>query len=268
MTEVMDISRNDDGEITQFLIFNGGQPETKRGTPENLLLFDPEDKMPFDNGLYDFLAGDSALRLSEDPPIIVQQAGDEYSYILQYDDSLVETTPSQAEELLEAMYDAIADGSFSRLEAFVERVLKSQVRRHVINPLVHTFSERRRIEIAPNGWLVDGFILVDWDAKMYASNDDPDEGDYVRSGGKAVKKDRTYEFVQLEKNFTPESNETVTIDGTEYQLTEREMLFLAKVKWLLNRREYHPDNPFWSYVDKWTNIEDDADEPNLDKFSL
>lgn len=268
MTEVMDISRDDDGEITQFLIFNEGQPETKRGTPENLLLFDPEDKMPFENGLYEFLSGDSALRLSKDPPIIVQQAGNEYSYILRYDDNMVETTPSQAEELLESMYAAIAEGKFSQLEAFVERVLRSQVRRHVVNPLVHTFREQRRIELVPNGWLVDDFILVDWDAKMYAANDDPDEGDYVRSGSDAVQKDTTYEFVQLDKNFTPDGEQSVTIDSTEYTLTEREMLFFAKVKWLLNRREYHPDNPFWSYVDRWTGVENDAEEPNLDKFSL
>jgi hypothetical protein len=49
------------------------------------------------------------------------------------------------------------------------------------------------------------------------------------------------------------------------------MLFLAKVKWLLHRRHYHPDEPFWMYVDKWADVDVTSGKPdsmpNLDKFA-
>jgi len=268
MTEVLDVSRDDDSdEITQFLILgDDGQPATKVASPENLLLYDPDDELPFEGGMYDFLSGDSALRLSEEPKVVVGQAGDEYSYVLNIDGNAVETTPTQADELLQGVYDAIAKDDVSKLSDLHAEIIKNQVRRNIVNILAQTFEERHRIEIVPNGWLVDDFYLVDWNAKMYAKNDDPEEGDYVRSGTDTVQKDDSYEFVRLNHSLNQSDTVTVTIDGTEYSLTEREMLFLSKIKWLLHRRHYHPDTPFWDYVDKWATVAEE--EPNLDVFDI
>jgi hypothetical protein len=135
-----------------------------------------------------------------------------------------------------------------------------------VNALRLTFPESSRITVTQSGWLVDGFYLVDWNAKLYASNDDPDSADYVRSGGKAVEKDTSYELVQLRHRLDEIGTETVTIDGSQYTLTEREMMFLARVTWLLDRRYYHPDDDFWNFCDQWASVE--SSEPDTDVFTL
>lgn len=277
MTEILDVSRDKEtGEITQFLILgDSGQPDTKIASPENLLLYDPEDELPFEGGMNEFLSGDSALRVSEDPMVVVGQAGDEYSYILNVGGSVVETTPEQADTLLKGVYDAIADDDTSILEQLHKNIMANQVRRSLINVLAQTYEQRDRIEIVQNGWLVDGFYLVDWNAKMYAANDDREEGDYVRSGSDTVQKDTTYELVRLKHSISDADCADVVVDGDEYTLSEREMLFLSKIKWLLYRRHYHPDKPFWYFADQWADVEVetglpemDDEEPNLDVFDI
>jgi hypothetical protein len=259
-------------EPEQFLLFwDGGEPETKRATPENMLLFDPEDELPFDNGLYEFVAGETALRLSADPELIVTQAGNEYSYIIHYDGDTIETTPSQAEQVLEGVYDALtADDDTSVLEQVHRTAMEKQVRRRVINTLKNTFDEYQRIEIMSNGWVIDNLFIVDWSANLYTTENDPDEGDYFRSGGSVVQKDTSHEFIQFHRSseFEVPDSQRVRIGNENYDLTEREMLFLTKVKWVLNREYYHPDEPFWLYVEKWTDIEESSEEPSLDSFNI
>jgi hypothetical protein len=271
MTDILDKSYdNDTGEITQFLVMDGAEPVTKKATPENLLLYDPEDELPFDGGMKQFLSGDGALKLSAD--VLVAQSGNEYSYLLSVNDSVVETTPNQAEEFLQSLYDSISSDSMQPLRAFHAKVIKNQVRRNIVNVLKQTFEQSNRIEITASGWLVDNFYLVDWNAKMYTANDDRDEDDYVRSGG-TVKKDKSYEFVRLRHDIGSFDPIEISFDGSSYTLTEREMLFLSKVKWLLHRRHYHPDKPFWQFADRWADVsvEDgtpDNSEPNLDVFDI
>lgn len=265
MTEVLDVSRNEDGEITQFLILEKGQPRTKRGSPENLLLYDPNDELPFDGGMADFLSGDGAYLLSEEPRVVVAQGCDEYSYVLSVDNVLVETTPTQADEFLQGVYDAISDDDFSGLNSLHESIMSNQVRRELINLLVEIFDESHRIEITQRGWIVDGFYLVDWKANLYAKDNDPDEADYVRESG-GVTKDKSYELVQLELRSKSISKQSITVGDEEYEISEREVLFLSKIAWLLDRRHYHPDKPFWDYCDRWTEVEEE--EPDMDVFDI
>lgn len=258
---------NNTGELKQFLIIgDDGQPDTKLASPTNLLLYDPEDELPFDGGMYDFMSGDSALRLSEDPYVAVGQAGDEYTYVLNIDGDAVETTREQADDLLRGVYDALVENDTAALQKLYDDIMSNQVRRPVVNALAKTYSEHQRLEIVQNGWLVDGFYLVDWNANMYASNDDPEEDDYVRSGSETVQKDTTYEMVRLSHSIDTDDRVDVTVNGTNYTLTEREMLFLSKITWLLNRRHYHPDTPFWEFANKWADVEDET--PDLDSFEL
>jgi hypothetical protein len=280
MTEVIDVSRDaESGEITQFTILDEkGQPQLVKGTAENLLLWDPDDELPFENGMYEFLSGQQALVLSEDnPEVIVAPTNNEYCYILRVRGNTVETTPNQAEAVLEGIKGAATDGKYEPLVELYDEIMSSQVRRPVVNALLNTFDEDGRIQITSRGWLVDDFYLVNWEASMYLRHNDPDEPDYERGGGGVTETDRSYEFVQLR---TPRDIDPieVSITGETYRLTEREMLFLAKVKWLLNRREHHPDKPFWMYVDEWASVdektgepetaEEDDEKPDLDKFEL
>jgi len=277
---VIDVSRNaETGEIEQFTVIQDGQPDLKKGTPENILLYDPSDELPFENGLYDFLEGGEALILSEDEPeLIVAPTGDEYCYVLRVNGNTVETTPKHSEQVLRGIKKATIDGELEPLIDLYDEIMSQQVRRHVINNLAQTFEQDERIEQTTSGWLIDEFFLVDWSASMYTKHNDPDTPDVMRSGSGVVETDKSYEFVQLRlsRDIEPVS---VGIGGESFRLTEREMLFLAKVRWLLDRREYHPDGEFWKNVDQYADVdwksgepysaEDESDdEPDLDKFSL
>lgn len=263
---VADVSYDQDGEIEQFLLFwENGEPDTLRATPENVLLYDPEDELPMEGGLQDFFDGESAIRVATDPTIIVSQSGDEYSYLLSINGSTVETTPNQADVLLDGVYESISEDNSNPLTELHRSILQNQVRRYVVNALHRTFGESHRIDIVANGWLVDEFYLVDWNANLYSNENDPDEDDYIRENGEAVETDTSYELVRLNKSMSSPT-ETVKIDGDEMTLTEREMLFLAKVMWLLDRRHYHPDEDFWTFTDQWANVP--VEDPNLDVFSV
>ena len=282
MSRVIDISRNKDtGDIEQFtVITSDGQPNLVKATAENLLLYDPADELPFDGGMSGFLSGSEALVLSpEDPEVMVAPTSNEYCYILRVNGDTVETTPKQAERVLRGIKDAAVDQQFQRLVSLYDTIRSQQVRREVVNALHSTFSENERISRTPSGWLVDDFYLVNWEASMYAKTDDPDEVDVKRSGSGVVEMDRSFEFVQLTMRRDVEPVE-VRINGEAFRLTEREMLFLGKINWLLDRRHYHPDGEFWKNADQHAAVdwrtgepeveseEDSENEPDLGGFNL
>lgn len=284
MTEIIDRSHNrETGELQQFTIIrDDGQPDLVKATPENVLLYDPENDLPFGDGpgegMHEFLAGEQALILSEDDPeVIVAPTNNEYCYILRVRGNTVETTPNQSEDVLTAIKTAAIDGEIFDLVDLYDEIMSSQVRRPVVNALYQTFTQDNRIEVADRGWLIDEFYLVNWEASMYTRHNDPDKPDKKRGGGGITETDRSYEFVQLSLRRDIEPIE-VTIRGETYRLTEREMLFLAKVKWLLNRREHHPDKPFWKFADQYAAVDwqtgepetddEDDDKPDPDEFSL
>lgn len=253
---VIDVSRDrDTGEITQFTIIDeSGQPQLVKATPSNVLLYDPADDLPFDNGLRSFFEGDEALVLSEEPDVMIAPTSNEYCYVLKVRTNAIETTPNQSDRVLTGIKDAIVNDDPKGLISLHQDIMDSQVRRAVINALRETFEKSDRIAETPSGWLIDDFYLIDWTASMYTKNDDPDENDVRRSGSGVVETDRSYEFVQ--GNFQRDSEPVVVgIQGYSYRLTEREMLFLSKATWLLDRREYHPDMPFWMFSDKRASVD-------------
>lgn len=278
---IIDRSYNQDtGELQQFTVIDSsGQPQLVKATSENILLYDPEDELPFEDGMYDFLHGDQALVLQqEDPIVMIAPTNNEYCYILRVRERTVETTPNQAKRVLEGVKDAALDGDVSGLIEVHDHIVSNQVRRDVINKLMTTFRETDRLTKIDRGWLVDDFYLVNWEASLYTKHNDPDEGDYMRGGGGVEKANTSYEFLQLRvsRDITPIE---VEIGGQPVRLTEREMLFLAKIKYLLNRRKLHSDMPFWKWTDQYaavdritgepeTSDDDSTEEPDPDNFNL
>src|SRR6056297_408996 len=278
MSTVIDVSTNrNTGEVEQFTIINEqGQPELMKATATNMLLYDPLDELPFEEGLGSFLSGEDAILLSEEPKLIVSSTSSRNCFVIHYDGNTVETTPRMSESVLLGVKEAAIDEDIGQMVDVYDEVMSTQVRRDVVNALYETFDETFRIEKTSSGWLVDEFFIVDWSASMYAKTDDPESADVVRSGSKVVEADRSFEFVQLRLNRDIEPV-TVSIGGESFRLSEREMLFLAKVNWLLDRRHYHPDDEFWMNVDQYTAVDwetgepdtdESEDEPDLSGFSL
>ena len=231
------------GELQSFLlIWDDGEPEIKSATPQNYLLYIDE--------LYGFLDGDEALVFDDNGTrISVLRADSNTSYYLSIDNTTVIVDGRRAERLLTGIKAARERGVYSMLRAVHEQVLKTQVRQHIINLLYDTFEEddRRRISISDTGWVIDEYYFLDWSASIYSKEDDIEEPDYTRVNNEAVKSDRSYQLVQLRHNSDMD-DVRVSINGESYELTEIEITFLSKARWLLDRHEYHPDVPFWMYM--------------------
>lgn len=272
--EILDRNRDKEtGDILSFLVMEDGEPIPKKATAENVLLYE--------HGLKEFLTGHHAVIVSsDDPELIIAPTGNDMAYLLKVNGSTVETTPSQAQQVLEGLKDAVeADNSHERsvaVETIVsvyDEIISTQVRRWLVRALLTTFddAEQQRIEEHERGWVIDGFYLVDWNANLYTIDDDPDEDDYSVSGGSAAAVDKSYEFLRLTPAQHAEARDC-TINGSDYRISEREMLFLSKVRFMLDRRYYHNDKPFWDYNDQLGSVgdvsDDGDDSSSFDGFSL
>jgi hypothetical protein len=236
--EILDRQEDSNGDVQSYLLHwkESGRTERKAATPTNKLLID--------EGLYDFLNNSEAIKVNEDPEIIVSSRSNEHSYLLRVDGDVVETTPHMSQDVLEGI-DAAIDGNERHLLDVYQEIRANHVRQDVINALVHIFGEdRHRIQRVANGWLIDGFFVITWDAGLYSTQRGPEEDTMVRQGQEVVEADSSHEFVELDLTNGIESEE-VTLDGDKYLLTEREMLFLAKAEWVLNGPKYHPNKSYW-----------------------
>jgi hypothetical protein len=182
---------------------------------------------------------------------MIAPTGSEYSYLINVDGDIVQSTPQESEDVLEGMHEALKEDSLTKLKKTHAKIKREQVRKEVVNALRYIFDEPHRIEPQANGWIIDGLFWIDWSGNLYTRDDDPDENDKIRSGNEVVEADTSFEFVTFRQGKTPEPKE-VTINNETIMLTEREMLFITKARWICNRRHYHPDQPFWDYVERFT----------------
>jgi len=245
--EVIHENTNREGELTSFLLLEDGEPTQKRATPENKLLYI--------RGLYDFLAGETTLQVGPDHYV---KARDEAGYVMVIDGELVEVPPSYDAEFLEIVDGLVSDNKETAVEALMDlyqEIISGQVRRAIVNNCLYKFGDATsRITVKSNGWVIDGIYLCDWNANIYTIEDDPESGDYIRSGGVVERTDTSYEAIQLSAGYNetvPTDELSVTINDDTVQLTESEQTFLAKVMWLLGREHYHDDEEFWANVNDY-----------------
>lgn len=218
-------------------------PELVDGSSENVLLYIHE--------LAEFLDGELGAVLSKEPHISVQRTAAPSVYRIKVEDRPVESMPGQADDVLQALQEAIEEGDVDPILDIYEDILDSQVRRELVNTLKDVLPNinEDRIEVTDRGWLIDGYYVVDWTASVYVITDDPDEDDYEIQMGGVGKTEKDHEFVELTPGTKPERKQ-VKLNGEVTIVGEREMLFLSKVEWLLNRADYHPDSPFWRFNER------------------
>jgi len=237
---VLDINESA-GEVMSILLLTDGGTELIDGSAENTLLYV--------HGLREVLEGEQGAKLSEDPYVSVEKTAARSVYRIAVGDRPVESMPHQADDVLEALQAAVEDSNLDPLLDIYEEIIDSQVRRGVVNDLKELLPniDSDRIEVTDRGWLIDGFYVVDWTASVYVVTDDPNEDDYVIQTSGVGRTERDHEFVELVPSESPERKKVTMPDGESVIVGEREMMFLSKVEWLLNRTSYHPDESFWRY---------------------
>lgn len=242
---VLDVNANGD-EVLSILIedeTDGPMPHRQiDGSVENVLLYIHE--------LHEFVYGDKSAVLCKEPYIAVEPTNRESTYRITVDSRTVESMPSQAKDVLRGMKAAIEDGDLDPVLDVYEEIIDKQVRRDVVNELLTRLPKfpNERIEVTESGWLIDRYYLIDWTASVYTKENN-DEQNYRRDSGTVEAFDKSFEFVELEPKHVPD-RQKIRLDGETVLVGEREMLFLAKAEWLLNRHEYHEDKPFWLWQEK------------------
>lgn len=240
---VRDVNRAEDDEVLSMLVEEppGHPPHFIDGSPENVLLYLHE--------LKEFLDGEQGARLSHDPHISVKPTRGESVYRIRVGERPVESMPHQSDDVLRAVQAAIEDEDLEPIVEVYKEILDNQVRRDVVNKLIDVLDTipTGRVQVTESGWLIDQYYLVDWTASVYVVEDDRDSPDYTRSGDTVEVTDKSKEFVELDTGHSPERMGVKMPDGEQLILGQREMLFLSKAKWLLERTKYHEDEPFWRY---------------------
>lgn len=208
------------------------------GTTENVLLYVHE--------LHNFLKAERGAVLHRDPDIAVRPTATPSVYEITVGERPVKSLPSQSDDVLKAVRAAKEDGDLNPLIEVYKEIVDTQVRRDVLNKLIDVLPNipRERVQITDEGWVVDDYYVVDWKAEMYAKGG-PDDT-YTRSGDTL---DKDHEFLKLNMSYEPERKK-VKLDGETLLLGEKEMEFLGKVRFLLDRAEFHEDEPFWRYNEK------------------
>lgn len=240
--EVIDKNKDSDGNIESFLIvWDGGEPELKDGSPENYLLFIEE--------LYELIGGDGVV-LSEEPFVAIRPTVHDKEYMLSVDDYTIRTYPKQSEDLLRGVKTFIDSGDLEDVMDVYRELISDKVRRKFVSHLLNTFSvdEKERVEMFSNGWLIDDMYVVNWDAEIYQHNDDSDKHYTVRSSD-VVEVNTRHELTTVNTDTSFLDDIVVTINSEKHSLTDMEKEFLTKVKWLLHRKNYHGDIPFWITTD-------------------
>lgn len=230
--------------VNSLLVQEGSRaPELIDGTIENELLYV--------DGLSEFLNGNKGAKLSEQPEILVRSTRGGSVYEIRVNDRPVESMPSQADDVLRALKAVKDESNIDPILDVYEEIIDSQVRRDLMRMMMKGIPNinEDRIEVTDRGWLIDSYYVVDWTASLYVTTDDPDESDYVRSGSDVKEVEKDHEFVNLRDSYSPERKK-VKIDGDIVLVGEREMMFLSKVRWLLDRTQYHADEPFWRYTER------------------
>jgi hypothetical protein len=234
----------DGGDLgNMFLVRVDGELKRKAKTNKNVLLYK--------HGLYSLLREDGKRTIlsQEDPYIAIEPTNNDDVYALWHGlhNHPVMTPPSKSEKVLEGVITSIEYGDHTKLSQVYQYVLDNQVRRNIMSHLINEFPVN--VVETSEGWQVDGMFLVTWETNIYLAADDLDEDTYIVSGG-VSRTDERKEFITLTPEREPEPRE-LTIDGSEYTLGELEMLFLAKVKYLLDFREHLNDDALYRVIKRY-----------------
>lgn len=236
-----------------FLVNVDGATKQVAHTPKNELLYK--------HGLYDLLNGhgeNNRTELSTDGDetyvaIAPTEHDDIYSlWFGEEDDVPLQTPPSRADNVLRGVRDALSEySSLERIREEYQWVLKNNIRREVVEPLITMFPQSSVVP-SPEGWHIEGLFVVTWDARVFLLKNESEEGSFKVRGSETVKTD-SCEFISLTPQFDVEEliqsrKNTVTIDGTTHELGELELIFLSKVSWLINYRDNYSDDVFWDVI--------------------
>jgi hypothetical protein len=134
---------------------------------------------------------------------------------------------------------AVRDGDGQRLQKLFNELYTPTVRQGLMDMLTPRFrKDNSEIRKTGDGWLVNGDILLSWDAKNHPVNV---AQTHVVRGGSTVEADEDMEARDIRFDLN-DNREVVLPNGTTTELTEVEMEFLVSAALLVGRNPGHYDD--------------------------
>lgn len=205
-----------------------GEQAYEPATPSNVALFE--------DGLFERIQGYSAFTIragGESLAISLDADVGNDEYVITVEDETLPVPTEYVEDVIDVFNGTSGAATGSRLYKLYKEILSGQVRRHAVQSFVERFPDDR-VEVTPDGWIIDDTFIVNYEAENYLVENDTV---YVRSGGDMVQADETKEAVELHFDVAG-SAEIPTPDGNTIEATEREQEFLATVESLLFPEDY------------------------------
>lgn len=214
-----------------------------KATPENRMLFD-RDQFTFDGkSLYTLLFGDEHSRavLMDDPFVAIKPgpykdtyrvwAGDEVTSVL--------TPPSKSKEVLQGVVTCTEHDAAGPLRDIYTTIQEEQVNRNALLALLEKdyFSDSDRIEPKADGFVIDDYFLLTWEAEFFIYTETWKEGAFTPRGDP---KEKPGEFREITVQETPETCD-MELGGAIYRMNEDEWLFVRRLQWILNWRDNMDD---------------------------
>lgn len=131
------------------------------------------------------------------------------------------------------LVNALADGKAeddvaARLLDLFDDLRNSQVRSRVVTALAERPPFSEHVEDTPGGWLVHDHLLLTWEREFYH----PKTTSRNRSGG-IVDSGSSERAYNVNVSLADGHQRQVTLDGTDFRLTDAEMAFVAKALWAI-----------------------------------
>jgi len=242
---VLKTKRSGDRIVSFVVQKPDGEVSIKKGTAENILLYEHE--------MYKLFNTEKETTLLQDPEIKIKPSSSSSVYTLTVNGETILTSPKHSNAVMEGVKELVEYDDFDPLMDVWEEIIESQANRMLVDKLFPHIGlldgNRNRVRQTAGGWLIDDYYLVDWTAEIYLA----EEGDsYTLGGGGVVEADKSHEFLEMRGGDNIESfdRQTIRIGDEEHIIGKKEVRFFAKVHWLLNRFDMLQDKPFWIYHER------------------
>lgn len=168
-----------------------------------------------------------SLDVADQPPITVVPSEEAREFTLSVGDyESIHLGPHKKSELVDALIEEEQEARAESLVTLFDRIRENRVRTEVIDAFLGQQPFADTVESNADGWLIHDHLLLTWECEFYH----PNTTTYERSGS-TVEQGSSEPAYEPDIN-PPESDErSVTLNGTDYRLTNAEMEFIARALW-------------------------------------
>ena len=213
---------------TNFLVRNEDGSITTKTRDSDL------NKLLFGHNLYGLIEEGSSVWTNSgaesEPEVMVIPDDEAKSYTIRLDNAPDLTLgPHHKTDLIEALasvYEKHDAKSVAPLVSLYDDVRESMVRKEVLEPFSKAFSDK--VEVREDGWFINGHLLLTFEGDFFH----PNNTSRTRSGKSVTPHQSQMQAYSVNVSAAnADMKRDITLNGTDYRLTDKEMKFLGRALW-------------------------------------